>query len=160
AAWLHRVAVRCSASFRSPQNLMPPSSIDVPARGPDPLAAAAGLEMDRVIDEEIDALPEPLREALVLCDVAQSTTGDAAMAIGVPVGTVESRLTRARQRLRARLVRRGVSVGVMSGLGLAAVSVPASARAGAIAFATGASNVPAALIALADRAARIGFKSV
>jgi RNA polymerase sigma factor (sigma-70 family) len=158
-AWLHRVAVRCTAAFRPPRNIMRPPSLDVPALGPDPLAAASGQELERVIDEEIDALPEPFRLAFVLCEVERRTAADAAMSLGIPVGTVESRLTRARQRLRARLTRRGVTVGALSGLALVADAVPASARVGAVAMATGMSPVPAALALVADKAVRAGVKT-
>src|SRR5262245_48338280 len=152
--WLHRVAVRCSAGFRPPRESMSPPPTDLPARGPEPVTAVAGRELERVIDAEIDRLPEPFRQAFVMCEVEQRTSSDAARALGCPVGTVESRLTRARERLRARLARRGITVGALAGLGLAAGSVPASARAGAVALAVGTSPVPVGWSALADRAAR------
>src|SRR5262245_25753355 len=152
--WLHRVAVRCSAGFRPPRESMSPPPTDLPAREPEPATAVAGRELERVIDAEIDRLPEPFRQAFVLCEVEQRTAADAARALGCPVGTVESRLSRARLRLRDRLARRGITVGALAGLGLAAVPVPASARTGAIALGVGTSPIPAAWAALADRAAR------
>jgi RNA polymerase sigma factor (sigma-70 family) len=127
AAWLHRVAVRCSAAFRPPRYHMATPLLDMPARGPDPASAAAALDLERAIDAEIDALPEPFRLAFVLCEVEQRTAADAAKTLGCAVGTVESRLTRARQWLRARLARRGISIG--AAIGVAFLSVRRQLRA-------------------------------
>lgn len=157
AAWLHRVAVRCSAEFRPPRYHMSASFLDIPARGTDPAAAAAANDLERLVDCEIDALPEPFRLAFVLCEVEQRTAADAAKTLGCPVGTIESRLTRARKWLRARLVRRGITVGSLTGVALAADAVPASARSGAVALATGMSPVPPTLASVADRVVRSGL---
>lgn len=154
AAWLHRVAVRCTAALRTPREPMSALPPEVPTRDAGPAAAAEGRDLERVIDAEIDALPEPFRLAFVLCEVEERTAAEAAAALGCAVGTVESRLTRARERLRARLARRGVTVGALVGLGLAADAVPAQARAAAVAQGTGAAPVAFARAALADHAAR------
>ncbi len=50
-------------------------------------------------------MPERYREAVVLCYLEGHTCEDAARILGWPVGTVKSRLSRARERLRARLSR-------------------------------------------------------
>lgn len=60
------------------------------------------LEADRII-REMDYLSEPYRLAIQLCDVEQMTYEEAAEAMDVPVGTVRSRLFRARVELRRRL---------------------------------------------------------
>lgn len=54
---------------------------------------------------ELDRLPEEYRMAVALCDVEEMAYDEAARAMGVPVGTVRSRLFRGRKLLRARLVR-------------------------------------------------------
>jgi protocatechuate 3,4-dioxygenase beta subunit len=54
-------------------------------------------------------LPERYRAAVVLCDLEGHTYEAAACRLGWPVGTVKSRLSRGRDRLRARLMRRGVA---------------------------------------------------
>ena len=59
--------------------------------------------------EEVDRLPNRLREAVVLCYLDGLSNQEAASRIGCPVGTVQSRLHEARRRLRARLERRGLS---------------------------------------------------
>lgn len=156
-AWLHRVAVRCTAAARTPRAPMSALPEDLPTPAPGPAAAATGRDLERVIDAEIDALPEPFRLTFVLCEVEERSTAEAASALGCPVGTVESRLTRARERLRTRLARRGITAGALIGLGLAADAVPATARAAAVALGTGAAPVPLARAALADRAVRAPF---
>jgi RNA polymerase sigma factor (sigma-70 family) len=153
-SWLHRVAVRCTAAGRTPREPMSALPEDLPTRDPGPAAAAAGRDLERVIDAEIDALPDPFRLAFVMCEVEDRTAAEAAEALGCAEGTIESRLTRARERLRTRLGRRGVTVGALAGLGLAADVVPASARSGAVALGTGAVPVPLGRAALADHAAR------
>jgi RNA polymerase sigma factor (sigma-70 family) len=66
-------------------------------------------ELRSVIDEEIRRLPERYRVPLVLCHVEGLRHDEVAQRLGCPVGTVESRLSRARERLRARLARRGLT---------------------------------------------------
>ncbi|MFI5454739.1 MAG: sigma-70 family RNA polymerase sigma factor [Isosphaerales bacterium] len=62
--------------------------------------------------EELDRLPEPFRAVVVLCDLEGHSYEQAAGTLHCPVGTVQSRLARGRQRLRRRLERRGVSSAV------------------------------------------------
>ena len=59
--------------------------------------------------EEIDRLPERLRAPVVLFHLEGRTYDEAARALRVPVTTVRGRLARARARLAARLIRRGVA---------------------------------------------------
>src|SRR4029077_475495 len=49
------------------------------------------------------SLPQVYREAVVLCDLGDTTYEDAALALGCPVGTVRSRLNRARSLLAKKL---------------------------------------------------------
>jgi len=51
------------------------------------------------------ALPEPLREAIVLRDVNELSYGEIAQIIGAPIGTVMSRIARARTALRAAWIK-------------------------------------------------------
>ncbi len=70
------------------------------------------LEMLKALDEEVSRLPEPFRAAVVLCDLHGLTHEAAARQFGCPVGTVESRLSRGREKLRERLGRRGFATPV------------------------------------------------
>jgi RNA polymerase sigma-70 factor, ECF subfamily len=67
--------------------------------GEDPAAAAEIHEVYAAIDE----LPEEFRDALVAVDIAGLSYDEAARALGVPAGTVTSRLFRARDRVARRL---------------------------------------------------------
>lgn len=63
-----------------------------------------------ILDEEVQKLPAKYRQAVVLCYLEGRTTEQAAQQIGCPFGTVSSRLARARDLLRTRLTRRGLTV--------------------------------------------------
>jgi RNA polymerase sigma-70 factor (ECF subfamily) len=52
---------------------------------------------------ELDNLPEDFRMAVALCDVEQMSYEDAAASLGIPIGTVRSRLFRGRRALREKL---------------------------------------------------------
>jgi RNA polymerase sigma-70 factor (ECF subfamily) len=69
----------------------------------DPLAGLLRAERIETVRRAVHALPLPYREAVVLCDLQELSYGDAAAALGCPVGTVRSRLHRARTMLAARL---------------------------------------------------------
>jgi RNA polymerase sigma factor (sigma-70 family) len=80
-----------------------------------------GVDRDRsellgALDEEIARLPEKYRQAIVLCDLGGMTHQAAAVALGRPVGTIESRLSRGRERLRRRLTWRGVAPAAVGAL--------------------------------------------
>ena len=79
------------------------------------------LEEDGAVDEEllvhlereqrvaavrgaILGLPEHYREVVVLCGMEEFSYEDAASALGIPLGTVRSRLNRAKQQLKLRLI--------------------------------------------------------
>ena len=60
------------------------------------------------LHEEVDRLPQRLRAPIVLCYL-EGLTHDAARRLRWPIGTVSSRMARARDLLRARLIRRGIA---------------------------------------------------
>ena len=66
-------------------------------------------ELLTVVDEELARLPELLRAPMVLCYLEGLTHDEAACRLRWPVGTVRSRLARARDKVRSRLSRRGVT---------------------------------------------------
>ena len=116
------------------------SDVAAPAAA-DPLWADARP----VLDEEIGKLPEKLRAALVLCELEGLGRAEAAEQLGVPEGTLSSRLARAKEALRSRLVRRGLAP-TLVGVGLIlsqakAAAVPPALFDAAVGLATG---VPAA----------------
>ena len=74
-------------------------TVDVAVDGVDPLADEFTDEMQQALA----ALPEELRESLLLVVVGELTHQETADVLGVPLGTVLSRVSRARQRLRRHL---------------------------------------------------------
>ncbi len=63
-----------------------------------------------ILDEEINRLPTKYRLPVLLCYLQGLSSEEAAQRLGCAKGTVFSRLSRARDLLRRRLVRRGVEV--------------------------------------------------
>lgn len=59
-----------------------------------------------LVQEAIVALPPHYREVLALCDLEELPYEEAAQLLGCPIGTVRSRLNRARAQLKARLLGR------------------------------------------------------
>ena len=106
ADWLYGVARRVSAHARadaarrrSVERRTLPGFVDayeVPAPDID-------------VRDEVEHLPRDLRAVVVLCYLEGLTHEQAAHRLGWPVGTVRSRLARARDRLRADLTRRGIA---------------------------------------------------
>jgi RNA polymerase sigma factor (sigma-70 family) len=73
--------------------------------------ADEGRELRPLLDRELSRLPERYRAAVVLCDLEGRTRRDAARQLGVPVGTLSGRLTKAHRLLARRLARCGLAVG-------------------------------------------------
>jgi RNA polymerase sigma-70 factor (ECF subfamily) len=65
--------------------------------------AALERRLEARLERAVRALDPKFREVLLLVDVGQLTYAEAAQAVGVPVGTVMSRLHRARARVRRAL---------------------------------------------------------
>jgi RNA polymerase sigma-70 factor, ECF subfamily len=55
---------------------------------------------ERILQEAIEELPIPFREVLLLCEVEEMSYAEIAATLGIPAGTVMSRLSRARRALR------------------------------------------------------------
>ena len=67
---------------------------------------------DSLTDEDLlaalESIPAQHQEVILLCDVQEMTYKEIAAALGVPIGTVMSRLHRGRELLRAALTSRGI----------------------------------------------------
>jgi RNA polymerase sigma factor (sigma-70 family) len=152
AGWLYRVAVRTAleaarARTRRTGRETPTAEFDV-AGADDPVRTAVGREVGAVLDAEIARLPERYRVPFLLCEVYGRDRADVAAELRCAPGTVASRVSRAKDRLRARLRARGLALPA----GLAVAVVPAGLRANAlrVAFAS-PEAVPAHLLAAALR---------
>ena len=67
------------------------------------IAAAPGESLGDEVQAALDALPEDFRRVVVLVDLEERSYRDAADAIGCPIGTVMSRLHRARRAMKQQL---------------------------------------------------------
>ena len=129
--WLYgvarRVAVRAKAVMIARRRREGQEGTEMEAApGPDP----ARREQMEALHEEVDRLAEKYRTPLVLCYFEGRTHAEAARLLRCPVGTVSIRLSRARERLRARLTRRGLLfsaawMGAMPGAEARATAIPA-----------------------------------
>lgn len=106
--WLYGVAYRTALQLRSRRRVaLPLESVDEPARAGDD--QAAWRECGSLIDQAIRQLPAPLRLVFLLSQAEELTTLAVAKRLGIPEGTVVSRLHRARQRLQQSLARQGIT---------------------------------------------------
>jgi RNA polymerase sigma factor (sigma-70 family) len=126
--WLHGVATRIALRARS-QALRRRA---IEGRGARKATVDASPSVDwedirPVLDEELARLPARYRAAIVLCCLEGFGPEEAASRLGCPVGTLKSRLARGRERLRARLIRRGLAPA--AGLSLVAFSAEATRAA-------------------------------
>ena len=123
-AWLLRIAVNtCYDQLRRRQR-RPTDSLDsvrsadaghegadgaerLADPAPTPEQHSLTAETARHIQEAIDRLPPDQRLTVVLCDVQGLSYDEAALAMSVELGTVKSRLSRARAQLRLLLTQKG-----------------------------------------------------
>jgi RNA polymerase sigma factor (sigma-70 family) len=122
--WLYGVALKTALRARAQRaRRKEVGLVDRPIEGP------AQTDWHGVLDNEINRLPERLRVPFVLCYVEGKTNEEAARLIGCPKGTVLSRLSSARERLRRRLSQKGI---VPSLAALSAASVSATLAGAAV----------------------------
>jgi RNA polymerase sigma-70 factor (ECF subfamily) len=107
-AWLARTAWRVALDRRPKHRQV---SLDDAAETVSSLRAtgagaeemAANQQMEALVERLIAALPAELREPLVLSTVEELTSPEIAAVLGIPEGSVRTRLMRARQVLREKL---------------------------------------------------------
>ena len=135
-SWLLRIATNGCLDVLRSRKRRPAQSLDSPAAGVgeelaeplpitdfdpsiDPEAQAMRAETVAAIQQGLAALPDDQRIALVLVDVQGLSYEEAAAITGANLGTMKSRINRARARMRDYLRERGIvpSVGELSGRG-------------------------------------------
>lgn len=98
-----RVALDCK---RSKWHRAVEAAQDLDASAAEGLLPDQALELRRaqhLLDEALEALSDDERAIFILAELEQMTRAEIAQAVGIPEGTVASRLSRARQTLEARL---------------------------------------------------------
>jgi len=113
SAWLYEVAYRIAIRARSnvarrrDQETRGAAMASL-AEPPQQEQEAAWAELRPVLHDELNRLPEKYRLPIVLSYLEGRTNEEVASLLSWPVGTVKGRLSRARDMLRSRLIRRGL----------------------------------------------------
>ncbi|MCB9763972.1 MAG: sigma-70 family RNA polymerase sigma factor [Alphaproteobacteria bacterium] len=88
---------------------IPGASTEQPSAWPGPERTTLRMETGRQVLEILERVPAAQREVLVLCDLEERTAGEVARLLGVPEGTVRSRLRLGRARFRKLAERRDLT---------------------------------------------------
>jgi RNA polymerase sigma-70 factor, ECF subfamily len=104
STWLYRIAVNAAydvvARRRTRETSLDAEAMPEPAAAGDPYAQSA---QRRALERALAGLGDEFREAVVLSDIAGLGAEETAELLGVPPGTVKSRVFRARAQLAAAL---------------------------------------------------------
>ena len=113
--WLHRIAVNTAKNHLVAQNRRPPSD-DIDAGDAEQFDTGIRLrnndtpehellrqEIEQTVMRVVDTLPEELRSAISLREVEGLSYDEIAVRMGCPIGTVRSRIFRAREAIDAEL---------------------------------------------------------
>jgi len=119
STWLYRIAVNTALDFLKRVGRSPVRAVEDPELTAEPQRALAGSgiaisapdatlrreEVARVTQEVLDELPEIFRTVLVLRELEELSYQEMAEVLGISIGTVESRLFRARARFKEAMLR-------------------------------------------------------
>ncbi|HEV3084684.1 MAG TPA: sigma-70 family RNA polymerase sigma factor [Gemmataceae bacterium] len=111
-AWLYGVAVRTAREARTRSARRRFREVPMPLVPDCPVPAVVAVDSDALeaLDEEIARLPQHLRTAVLMCDLDGLPRKEAAVRLGIPEGTLSSRLAKARTLLARRLRGRGIAL--------------------------------------------------
>jgi RNA polymerase sigma factor (sigma-70 family) len=165
--WLHQVARRVALRARG-RAARKPTDPGKPGEvaGLDPAQKVIQDDLRAVLEEELRRLQPKYRVPIELCHLQGLTHDQAADRLGWPVGTVRSRLAGGRERLRMRLVRRGLApaagglatlLGGKSQAALSKTLLSSTVRAACQTAADAAGSFPAPVVALAQETMRAMF---
>ena len=109
---LHRRLKRAEQPLEVPDEEDEGRPVDVPDLRYDPERIMEGVELRQALSDAILALPEQQREIIILRDIRGLSYEEIALALALEAGTVKSRLFRARENLRKKLLKNGNIFGV------------------------------------------------
>ena len=113
--WLYRIAINTAKNYLLAQSRRPPGD-DIEVQDAEQFSGETGLreydtpehlvlrdEIETTIAAAIEALPEELRTAITLRELEGLSYEEIAQAMDCPIGTVRSRIFRAREAIEARI---------------------------------------------------------
>jgi RNA polymerase sigma factor (sigma-70 family) len=169
--WLYGVTYRTALKLRGQKARRTARETQLPEQLAEERPEPMWSELRQILDEEINRLPTKYRLPVLLCSLQGLSSEEAAQRLGCAKGTIFSRLSRARDLLRRRLLCRGVdvSIGALS----VSLTVNATLRAAVptalhvitirtcLLFAAGSAgqSLPAPLAALVEGVVRSMFLS-
>lgn len=109
STWLYTIATHCctDALRRRHETIsleqLQDEGFDPPGDAPSPYLELEASERRRLLREALQQLPYEHRQPIVLCDLQGLSYEEAAQALALPLGTVKSRLNRARAALKSIL---------------------------------------------------------
>ena len=110
APWLHGVALRTARGLRRSRAIRLKHETRWRTLGGRAEVKPTDIDdLAEVVHQELDRLPEQFRGAVLVCDLEGLTQEQAAQRLGWPLGTLQSRLSRGRDKLRTRLRHRGLA---------------------------------------------------
>jgi len=114
--WLYRIAVSTAKNYRATQGRRPEASSDIDAEEAETFAHGEQLrhintpesmlhtrQVADTVNRAMEALPEELRTAITLREIEGLSYEEIAEAMGCPIGTVRSRIFRAREAIAEKL---------------------------------------------------------
>ena len=116
ANWLYGVACRTALDLRARASRRKTGEHHAQELSPREVRPSVEADLDElraILDEEVARLPDRYRGVLVLCELEGLSRQAAAKRLGIPEGTLSSRLARAKGLLRHRLTRRGLAPSVV-----------------------------------------------
>jgi RNA polymerase sigma factor (sigma-70 family) len=154
--WLYRVAHRAAleARARIARRRGKEKQVDnVPHLVTEP--DEGQRELLGVLDKELDRLPDKYRVPVVLCELEGRSRKEVARTLGLPEGTLSSRLAQAKKMLARRLSRQGVSltVGALAAAisnGTASAGLSPALRVSTVKAVLSAGTIPAQVLALTE----------
>ncbi len=109
--WLYKIALNTCRNYYRSMGRRPEGSVvdgetiieSMETSTPSPEREAIRMELWEAVKTSLDELPQEQREAVVLCDLEGLSYEEMATVIGIPVGTVRSRVFRGRRALQQHL---------------------------------------------------------
>lgn len=141
SCWLHGVAYRLARKAKSEANKRRIRERQAIPFVDNTDSDLSWREVCGLLDEELQHLPEKQRLPLVLCYLEGLTQDEASRRLGWPRGTLKRRLEAGRERLRLRLTKRGLSLGIS----LFTAALTQSASRGAVPLILRSATVRAAM---------------